>query len=345
MHQLQSKQKRRFKVMVETNKAPVVKLVSRKTAKSLLSDYGIVLVLLLFCVTLTIASPYFLTSKNIINVLRQVSVNGLISIGMTFVILTGGIDLSVGSTLAFSGVFGASFASTALRVSPLPAAVCILLAVLSGLVFGAVTGMLIAKWDLAPFIITLGTMSVARGLTYIYTDGMPIPQLDQSFLFIGKGYFLGLPMPVVVFALVFIVAWVALNKTRYGRYIYAIGGSEKSARISGINTKVVLFSAYAISGVLSALGGVILTARTTAGLPQAGTAYEMDAIAAVVIGGTSLSGGQGSLFGTLIGVLIMGVMNNGLDLLGVSSYYQQVFKGLIIIAAVMIDSFRKASDK
>lgn len=331
--------------MIEESNIEKVNLVNKRSTKSLISEYGIVLVLLLFCIILSFASPYFLTSQNIMNVLRQVSVNGLISIGMTFVILTGGIDLSVGSTLAFAGVFGASFASSALRVSPLPAIVCILLALLSGLVFGAITGLLISKWDLAPFIITLGTMSVARGLTYIYTDGMPIPQIDKSFLFIGKGYVLGLPMPVVVFALVFILAWVSLNKTRYGRYIYAIGGSEKSARISGINTKLILFSAYAISGVLSALGGVILTARTTAGLPQAGVAYEMDAIAAVVIGGTSLAGGQGSLFGTLIGVLIMGVMNNGLDLLGVSSYYQQVFKGLIIIAAVMIDSFRKVSDK
>lgn len=331
--------------MAQINKPSIFKFMTKKTTRSFISEYGIVIVLLLFCVALTIASPYFLTSKNIINVLRQVSVSGLLSIGMTFVILTGGIDLSVGSTLAFGGVVGASFASTALRTTPLPAGVCILLALLSGLAFGAATGFLISKWDLAPFIITLGTMSVARGLTYIYTDGMPIPQLDTSFLFIGKGYILGLPMPVVVFGSVFVVAWIALNKTRYGRYIYAIGGSEKSARISGINTKLILFSAYVISGVLSSLGGVILTARTTAGLPQAGTSYEMDAIAAVVIGGTSLSGGQGSLFGTLIGILIMGVMNNGLDLLGVSSYYQQVFKGLIIIAAVMIDSFRKARDK
>lgn len=321
------------------------KYLSKETAKHFVKEYGIVLVLLAFCIVLTIASPYFLTSKNILNVLRQVSVSGLLSIGMTFVILTGGIDLSVGSVLAFGGVFGASFASTALRSTTLSPVLCIFLALLSGFAFGGVTGFLISKFDLAPFIITLGTMSIARGLTYIYTDGMPIPQLDERFLFIGKGYLFNLPIPVVVFAIVFIIAWIALNKTRYGRYVYAVGGSEKSARISGINTKLVIFSVYAISGVLSALGGVILTARTTAGLPQAGTAYEMDAIASVVIGGTSLAGGQGSLFGTLIGILIMGVMNNGLDLLGVSSYYQQVFKGLIIIAAVMIDAFRKAKDK
>lgn len=320
-------------------------VMEKSSVKKIISDYGIVLVLIGFCLILTVVSPYFLTTKNILNVLRQVSVNGLISIGMTFVILTGGIDLSVGSVLAFAGVVGASFASSAIREVSAPTIISVLIALLSGLALGCMTGFLISKWKLAPFIITLGTMSIARGLTYIYTDGMPIPQLDKSFLFIGKGYLLGIPIPVVLFAIAFVICWILLNKTRYGRYVYAIGGSEKSARISGINTKLIFFSVYALSGLLSALGGVILTARTTAGLPQAGTSYEMDAIAAVVIGGTSLAGGQGTLFGTLIGVLIMGVMNNGLDLLGVSSYYQQVFKGLIIIAAVLLDSFRKSSER
>ncbi len=309
------------------------------------SEYAIVLVFLLFCLVLTFISPYFLTKQNIMNVFRQVSINGLLSIGMTFVILTGGIDLSVGSVLAFGGVVGASLASSSFGGNVAPTGVSYLVAILSGILLGAVTGGIIAKWKVAPFVVSLGMMSIARGLTYIYTNGMPVPKIDKKFLFIGKGSFLGLPMPIVVFILIFILAWMTLYKTRFGRYIYAVGGSEKSAKISGINTRLIVFSVYVISGFLSSLAGVILTARTTAGLPQAGTSYELDAIAAVVIGGTSLSGGQGSLVGTVFGVLIIGVINNGLDILGVSSYYQQVVKGVIIIAAVLLDSFRKVKSR
>lgn len=309
-----------------------------------IKNYGIIFVFILFCIILTIISPYFLTSKNIFNVLRQISINGLLSIGMTFVILTGGIDLSVGSILAFSGVVGASLASTASGGTVSPLIISIGLALLSGILFGSINGGLVAKWKLAPFVVTLGMMSMARGFTYIYSNGMPIPQLDAKFLFIGKGHLFSIPMPVIVFFFIFFVSWVLLYKTRFGRYIYAVGGSEKSAKISGINTRFIFFSVYAISGFLSALGGVILTARTTAGLPQAGNSYELDAIAAVVIGGTRLSGGQGSLVGTLFGVLIIGVLNNGLDLLGVSSYYQQVVKGAIIVIAVLLDSFRTVKE-
>jgi putative xylitol transport system permease protein len=170
---------------------------------------------------------------------------------------------------------------------------------------------------------------------------MPIPRLDERFLYFGQGRILGIPFPVILFLLVFLIAWILLYKTRYGRYVYAVGGNEKSAKISGVNTRLIIFSVYAISGFLSALGGIVLSARTTAGLPQAGQAYELDAIAAVVIGGTSLSGGQGALSGTLLGALLIGVINNGLDLLGVSSYFQQVVKGAIIVGAVLLDSFRK----
>lgn len=306
-----------------------------------INEYAIALVFFLFCIILSIVSPYFITKQNILNVLRQVSINGLLSIGMTFVILTGGIDLSVGSVLAFGGVVGASLASSSYGGVIVPTGVSYGVALLAGIGLGAVTGGIIAKGKVAPFVVSLGMMSIARGLTYIYTNGMPVPQIDKKFLYIGKGSFLGLPMPVVIFSMIFIIAWIALYKTRFGRYIYAVGGSEKSAKISGINTRLVVFSTYVISGFLSALAGIILTARTTAGLPQAGTSYELDAIAAVVIGGTSLSGGQGRLVGTIFGVLIIGVINNGLDILGVSSYYQQVVKGAIIIAAVLLDSFRK----
>ena len=310
----------------------------------LFGDYGIVFVFFLFCLILSFSSPYFLTTSNVLNILRQTSINGILSIGMTFVILTGGIDLSVGSVLAFAGIVGASYASPAFGGHVSSLWVAITSALVAGLLLGSINGFIIAKWRVAPFVVTLGMLSMARGITYIYTHGMPVPQIDKKFLFIGKGTIFGIPMPVIIFAVVFLVCWIVLYKTRYGRYIYAVGGNEKSARISGVNTRFIIFTAYVISGLLSALGGLILTARTTAGLPQAGVAYELDAIAAVVIGGTSLSGGQGSLVGTVFGALIIGVINNGLDILGVSSYYQQVIKGAIIVAAVLIDSFRKAKE-
>lgn len=301
--------------------------------------HGIICVFLLLCLVLFLATPNFLTSRNIVNVLRQISINGMLSLGMTFVILTGGIDLSVGSILAFSGVVAASLATqTTGSVHSLP--VIILFAILAGVVIGALNGIVISVLKVPSFVVTLGMLSVARGVTYIYTDGTPIPQLNETFLFIGRGTVLGVPIPVILFFIAYILLYVLLYTTRYGRYVYAVGGNEKSAWVSGINVKKILFSVYVISGVLAAIGGIIITARTTAGLPQVGQSYELDAIAAVVIGGTNLRGGRGKLSGTLFGVLIIGVINNGLNLLGVSSYYQQVIKGLIIILAVWLDSLR-----
>ncbi len=324
----------------ETQKRPAGKL------RSVLSDYGIMFVFFAFCAILAIASPNFLRPKNLVNVLRQTSINGLLSIGMTFVILTGGIDLSVGSVLAFGGVVGASLVSSAFRggvVHPVWMAIVVTMVVCGFL--GSFTGLIIARWRIPPFVASLGMLSIARGLTFIYTDGMPIPDIDPRFLFIGQGEIFGfIPFPVAIFAVVFAIAWVTLYKTRFGRYVYAVGGNEKSAKVSGINTRLIIFSAYVITAILSGIGGLILTARTTAGLSQAGTGYELDAIAAVVIGGTSLSGGQGDLVGTLFGALIIGIINNGLDLLGVSSYFQQVIKGAIIIGAVFLDSIRKGNE-
>ena len=314
---------------------------TRQKFKNFASNYTILMMFIIFCIIMIFASEYFATWRNIRNILRQTSINGLLSIGMTFVILTGGIDLSVGSVLAFGGVVSASLVSKASGGEIYSPTVAIMAAMGVGIIMGAITGILVAKWKVAPFVASLGMLSVARGLTYIYTDGMPIPKIDRAFLFIGKGSVLGLPMPVFIFAIVVLISYIVLKKTRYGRYIYAVGGNEQSARISGINTKLIIFSVYVISGLLAAFGGAILTARTTAGLPQAGQSYELDAIAAVVIGGTSLKGGQGSLVGTVIGALIIGVVNNGLDILGVSSYYQQVVKGSIIVIAVLIDSIKK----
>lgn len=313
----------------------------KRSFSALMSEYGILVVFLILVLILSLVTPNFLRSRNILNVLRQTSINGLLSIGMTFVILTGGIDLSVGSVLAFAGIVSASFASDAVGGQIYHPLIAMGIGLLAGAALGAVNGMFVAKWRMPAFVVTLGMLSMARGFTFLTTDGMPVPRIDEEFLVVGQGVFLGIPVPVWIFLGVFAVSWVILYKTRYGRYIYAVGGNETSAKISGINTRLVIFTVYVISGLLSALGGIILTARTTAGLPQAGQAYELDAIAAVVIGGTSLSGGQGQIIGTLFGALLLGVINNGLDLLGVSSYFQLVIKGLIIIGAVLLDSLRK----
>lgn len=304
-------------------------------------DYGIIIVFVLLCTALAISNEYFFTTKNILNVLRQTSINGILALGMTLVILTKGIDLSVGSVLALSGIITASLVTGA---DPMPAGFAILCGLGVGLLCGAVNGLVIARLGVPPFVATLGMLSVARGATYIYSDGMPIAGLSKSFLWIGQGQVLGIPVPVFFFAGVFVLLWILLNKTTFGRYIYAVGGSEKSAKTAGIGTKKVIVSAYALAGMLAGLGGLILTARTTTGLPQAGVSYELDAIAAVVIGGTSLSGGIGTVRGTLFGALIIGVINNGLDLMGVSSFYQQVVKGVIIVCAVLLDPARRTRD-
>ena len=297
-------------------------------------EYGIVIALLLIILLLSIISPNFLTFNNIMNVLRQVSINGLLALGATFVILTAGIDLSVGAVLAFSGVVTASL----VQGGAYPDWVAILAGLAAGLVLGLINGIVVAKWYVAPFIVTLGMMSAPRGLTFVYSDGRPIPGLSDSFKWIGGGTLLGVPVPVWILLIVFLISTFVLYRTRIGRYVYAVGGNEESAVISGVNVKRVKIFVYAISGLLAGLAGIILTSRVTSGLPQAGQSYELDAIAAVVIGGTSLNGGKGKLWGTMIGVLLIGVINNGLDLLNVSSYYQLIVKGLVIAIAVLIDS-------
>lgn len=312
----------------------------RHQLKQLAGQYGIVISFLLISVALALSNPYFLRTGNILNVLRQVSINGILATGMTFVILTGGIDLSIGSILAASSMVGASFVVGENALSP---ALAIPIGLVVGAGFGVVNGVLIAAAGLPPFVMTLGMLSMARGFTLIYSGGMPIPDLSDSFSWIGQATLGGLPVPVLIFAAVFVAAWVVLRTTVYGRWIYAVGGNIRSAKTSGINTRLVVFSVYVIMGILSALAGLVLAARVSTALPQAGLSYELDAIAAVVIGGTSLTGGVGSIVYTLVGVLIIGVINNGLDLMAVSSYYQQVIKGLIIVVAVLIDRSRQAA--
>ncbi|MHB8063918.1 MAG: ABC transporter permease [Ruminiclostridium sp.] len=296
------------------------------------SRFGVGIALVIMCLILTMATSNFLTVENIVNVLRQISINGILAIGMTFVIITGGIDLSVGALVAFSGVIAASFIRGGYSIG-----VAILLALLASLILGFISGLFIAERRIAPFIATLAMTTIARGLTYVYSDGKPISSLSKEYLNIGKGSLLGIPIPVWILALVFIICYFILYYTRIGRYVYAVGGNEHAALVSGINIKRVKIFVYSIVGLLSGLAGIVLSARVSAGLPQAGNGYELDAIAAVVIGGTSLSGGRGRLGGTIIGVLIIGILTNGMDLLNVSSYYQQIVKGVIILGAVLLD--------
>ncbi|MDR1545213.1 MAG: ribose ABC transporter permease [Deltaproteobacteria bacterium] len=307
--------------------------------KQFLLKYNIVVVLLLICVALSVYTDRFLNQENIINITRQVSINGILAIGMTMVVLTAGIDLSVGSLVAFSGVVTAVL----LRDHHWPILMVVPMSLAAGMLLGSVNGYFVAYWRAAPFVVTLAMMTAARGMTFVYSKGRPISPLPAEFLFLGKGSLGPVPIPVIIFLLTFLAGYVILRHFRIGRYIYAVGGNETAAVVSGINIKLVKVFVYSFSGLLCGLAAVILTARVSAGLPQAGQSYELDAIAATVIGGTSLSGGRGRLWGTLIGALLLGVVNNGLDLMEISSFYQQIVKGVIILGAVLIDSKRHGS--
>ena len=300
-------------------------------------NLGTILALIILMVFVSILNPTFLQANNLMNLMRQLIINGFIALGMTFVILTGGIDLSVGSTLAVTSAIFAGLLQNGMNTI-----LAILIALGLGLILGLINGFLITKGKLAPFIVTLATMTIFRGLTLVYTDGRPIagPKDNFAFQFLGKGQFFGVPFQVILFALAFLILWTILNKTALGRKIYAVGGNEKASFISGINIDKVKISVYVISSFMAVLSGLVLTSRLNSAQPTAGVAYEMDAIAAVVLGGTSMAGGSGSLTGTLIGILILGVLNNGLNLLGVSSFYQQIVKGIVILIAVLIDRKR-----
>ena len=292
--------------------------------------------LIALIVAVSLASPNFLKLENLLNVLRQTSINAAIAMGATFVILTGGIDLSVGAILALAGAFAATLIAGGHGLAS-----TMLLVLLAGVAIGAVSGLLVTYGAVQPFIATLVSMTVLRGIVLVFSNGTPIDSsgsdASDAFATIGDGYVLGLPIPVIIAAIVFAGCWVALTQTRFGRYVYAIGGNENVARLSGVNVTLVKISVYAVSGLLSALAGIILTARLESAQPTAGLGYELDAIAAVVVGGTSLAGGIGSMTGTLIGSLIIGVLSNALNLLDVSSYYQLITKGCVILLAVLVD--------
>lgn len=303
-----------------------------------LKKMGPLLALILLALGLALLSDRFLTVNNLLNVARQVSINAIISVGMTFVILTGGIDLSVGSILALAGSITAGILAQGSSL-----ATGLIAGLLLGLLLGLINGLLVTKGGIPPFIATMGMMTIARGLTLVYTDGRPITGMDESFRFLGGGYVGGIPFPVILMAVIILLAVFMLKKTTFGRYIYAIGGNEEATRLSGIRTGRVIMGVYALAGLLAGLGGIIMSSRLNSAQPTAGMGFELDAIAAVVLGGTSLSGGVGTIGGTLIGAFIIGVLDNGLNLLNVSSFYQQVVKGVVILLAVLLD--RKKNGK
>lgn len=298
------------------------------------SRYGIFIIFIAMVVLMSFLSPVFLNVYNLINIVRQVSFIGIVAMGVTMVIITKGIDLSSGSVIALVSVVAASFA----HPGDYPLFVPLLVGLAVGAGAGWINGTITAKGMIPPFIATLGMMTAARGLALLYSDGKPVGNLSESFLFIGAGDILGIPFPIIVFVVVGIFSHLLLSSTKFGKYTYAIGGNEQAARISGINVDRHLIYVYTYAGLLSAVAALMLTARISVGQPSMGVMYELDAIAAAVIGGTSLTGGIGTIPGTMIGALIIGVLNNGLDLMNVSSYWQQILKGAIIVVAVLIDS-------
>jgi len=282
-------------------------------------------------VLFSILSDRFLTLSNFLNVLRQISINAIMAFGMTFVILSGGIDLSVGSVFAFAAVVGASILKGGSILWGVLAALGV------GAAMGTFNGFIIARMKLQPFIVTLSTMAIARSFTQVYTQGRPITGLPAAFRELGRGEWLQVPIPIYIMAGVFIAGFYILTNTKLGLYTYSIGGNEEATRLSGVKVDRYKVIIYMISGLLSALSALILTARLNSAQPIFGMGYELDAIAAVVLGGTSLSGGKGSIIGTLFGALVMGIINNGMNLVNVSPFYQQAVKGAVILLAVMAE--------
>jgi inositol transport system permease protein len=319
------------------------KTLGRPSIGAFMSKYGIVVIFIGMCLILSIVSPAFRSMRNITNVIRQVSIIGIVSMGVTFAIITTGIDLSSGSIIALISVVVASLSQNSFNPDQpvsivMPIVIGIGIALLIGLALGSVNGSLHAYGKIPPFIATLGMMTVARGLAALYTQGRPVGDLKDTFTFIGTGSFLNVPLPILIFLAMGILSHILLSKTKFGRHVFAIGGNEQAARICGINVERTLVKVYAYAGFLTAVSAILLTARTSAGNPTYGVSYELDAIASTVIGGTSLSGGIGSIPFCIIGALIIGVLNNGMDLLGVNSYWQQIAKGVIIVVAVLIDA-------
>lgn len=326
------------------NKAVLKDQNNEKLAEQI-RKYALVFIMILMCIVFACASPTFRKLGNVINIFRQSSINGILAVGMTLVIIIAGIDLSIGPLCAISGVIAALY----LEVHPDGVAMAILLGILSAGLMSVWTALLVANLEVAPFIATLSTMSAAKGIVLVIADGVPHTIKNKVFTAIGNGYLwdytktnrISIPIPVVVLVAVILLASFILYKTRFGRYIYAVGGNEHAAVAAGINVKRVKFCTYVLNGLLCGVAGIVLASRITSGQPTAADGYEMDAITAVIVGGTSMTGGVGKIGMTIIGVLILAIMDNGLTILGVSSYYQKIIKGVIIAAAVLIDSKTK----
>jgi ribose/xylose/arabinose/galactoside ABC-type transport system permease subunit len=314
--------------------------LKRLRPRRLASEFGIGLAFVLELVLFSVLSPHFLTTDNLLNVTLQTSITAIIAVGMTFVILTAGIDLSVGSLVAVVGVL-----TTSLLAGLAPLGVAFPVAILAGLALGAFSGFaagtLITRFRITPFIVTLALMTIWRGTAFILTGGRPIWELPQAFGLLGSGRLVGVPIPTLLMVAVYVAAHVVLTRTRFGRHVYAVGGNVEAARLAGIRTGRVITGVFVICGTLAALSGILLASRMNSGQPNAGLMYELDVIAAVVVGGTSLFGGRGSILGTFIGSLLIGVLRNGLNLMNVESYVQQVVVGFVILLAVMIDQWRR----
>lgn len=307
-------------------------------------NLGIIVAFLVLCVFLSVfpkTSGSFFTRQNIFNVLRQISTNLFLACGMTMVIILGGIDLSVGSIIALSGCISAG--CVARYNLPLP--IALLMGLLVGLLVGMFNGAVISKTTIPAFIVTLATMNIAKGLAYVYTGGSPVRVVTKEWQFLGAGYVGIFPTPVVILVIVLIITAIIMNKTKMGRHMYAVGGNQQAAEFSGIKVEKVKFFVHVFSGLMAGLAGIVLASRMYSGQPTAGDGAEMDAIAAVVVGGTSMAGGSGKIGGTIIGGLIIGVLNNGLNLLNVNSFWQYVVKGVVILLAVFLDYFRNKGKK
>jgi ribose/xylose/arabinose/galactoside ABC-type transport system permease subunit len=302
------------------------------------SEAAIALAVVLECLTLSFLSPHFFTTENLLNVSLQASITAIIAVGMTFVILTGGIDLSVGSVVAAAGI-----AATSVLAGGRSYGLAIAAGVGVGLLSGAAAGGFVTALRIAPFIVTLALMTIWRGLAFVVTEGRPVWNLPEGFASLGGARLAGVPVPTILMVLVFAAAHVALRHTRWGRHLYAVGGNPEAARLAGIRTQRIVASAYVLCGGLAAVGGILLASRMNSGQPNAGLMLELDVIAGVVVGGTSLAGGRGSVLGTFLGTMLIAILRNGLNLLNVNSYVQQIVVGAVILMAVLLDRLRGRS--
>lgn len=307
-----------------------------KLKKVNLREYGVVFGFIALCFVITMATPAFASQKNIMNLLRQSSIIGIISAGMTFVIISGNFDISVGAVAALSGAVTMKLATSGVNIFLAMAAA---LLVCAGV--GLVNGFVVAKIGIPSLITTMAMVSIVKGSMLMLTGGYPITETFTFLDTLGNGYFLGIPIPVIVFAITVLIAWVVLSKTRFGRHVYSVGGNAEASRLNGINVDSYKIKVFMINAVLAGIAGIVLVGRMGTASPAAGDGYDMDAIASVVIGGTSVAGGSGSPIKTVVGVLMMSVINNSFNLLGVDMYFQYIFKGLIILVAVGIDSYSK----